>query len=106
MRRVTSRAAFSLQGRMFEGKWSLLVRVTFNARRIRAGRESRLFEFKTAVRIVAIAALHRAFENLVVKRLGKVWLRFTVTTHAKLRLARLQQMNCGEARLLRIRRRH
>src|SRR4029453_572611 len=100
MRRVTSRTAFSLQRRMFESKRTLLVRVTFNAGRVRSGGESLLFEFKTTVRIVAITALHGSFENLVVERLGKVGLRFIMTTHAKLRFARFQQLQHRETRLL------
>ena len=53
---------------MFESEWTLLVRVTLYARRIGAGSQSGLLEFKTAMRIVTVAALHRAFENFVVER--------------------------------------
>ena len=68
VRRVTRDASFGLHRRMFISEWTLLVRVTLNASRIGAGRQSRLLEFKTAMRIVAITALHRSFENLVMER--------------------------------------
>ncbi|MDQ1639202.1 MAG: hypothetical protein QOF62_2541 [Pyrinomonadaceae bacterium] len=43
MRRVTCRTTFRLQGRMFVGKWPLLVGMTFNAGGIRAGGKPCLF---------------------------------------------------------------
>ena len=76
--------------------------MTLNARRVRAGSQSRLLEFKSSVRVVAITTLHCPFENFVVE--GHIKLRFhlAVTTEAKLRLAYLQHVQCREARLLRI----
>ena len=99
MRRVTRRAAFSLQRRVFEGKRALLVRVTLDARCICAGGEPRLLQFKTAVRIVAVTALHHAFENFMVKGLVEIRLGFSVATHAELRLTEPQHVDCREARL-------
>ena len=68
VRRVTCAASFRLHRGMFEGEWPLFVRVTLHASRIGAGRQSRLLEFKTAMRIMAIAALHEALENPVAER--------------------------------------
>ena len=68
MRCVTSRASFGFHRSMFISEWSLLVHVAFNTSRVRAGCQPGLFQFKAAVRIMAIAAPHRAFQNFVVKR--------------------------------------
>jgi hypothetical protein len=84
---MTRHATFSLHRSVFIGKRPLLIHVTFNARRVSAGGQSRLLKFKTAVRIMAIAALHRPFEDLVMEGLGEIRLSFTMATHAKLRLA-------------------
>ena len=72
---------------MFVDKRTLLVRVTLDASRVGTGRESRLFEFKTAVRIVAIAALHRTFQHFVMEGQVELVFGFTMTTEAKLRFA-------------------
>ncbi len=68
VRRVTSAASFRLHRGMFESERPLLVRVTLHTSRICASGQSRLFEFKTAMWIMAIAALHSSFENLVMER--------------------------------------
>ena len=80
MGRVTSGATFRLHGCVFIRKWALLIGVTLHTRRIRASGESGLFEFKASVRIVTIAALHRAFQHLVVKGQLKLVLYFGVAT--------------------------
>jgi len=59
--RVACRAAFGLNGSVFVGKRSLLIRVTLNAGSVRPGSQSCLFQFKTAVRVMAITATHDAF---------------------------------------------
>ena len=100
MRRVTSHTAFCFERCMLVSEWTLLVHVTLYARRIRAGSQSGLLEFKTAVRIVAIATIHRSFEDFVMERLGEIRLGFTVATHAELRFGRFQQLNRREARFL------
>src|SRR6185295_780571 len=97
---MTSDAPISLDRRMFVNKRSLFVCVTLDARGIGARRESCLFEFETAVRVVAVAALHRAFQHLVVERQIKLVLRFAVTTEAKLWLALAEQLEIRDARLL------
>ena len=104
MRRVTGRAAFSLQRRVFEREGTLLVRVTLDASGIGTGREPGLLQFKAAVRIVAVAALHHSFENFMVERLVEISFRFSVTTDAELWLPRLQHVDRREARLFGIRR--
>jgi len=105
MRRVTGRAAFSLQRRVFEREGTLLVSVTLNASGIGTGREPGLLQLKAAVRVMAVAALHHSFENFMVERLVEIRLRFLMATHAELRLACFQHMDCREARLLGVRRR-
>ena len=100
MRRMTSNAAFSLNRRMFVDEWSLLVCVTLDASRIGSRRESRLFEFETAVRIVAVAALHRAFQHLVMEGQVELMFGFAVTAQAKLWLALAEQLQIREAGLL------
>ncbi len=88
---------------MFENKWTLLVRVTLNTSRIGSSCQSRLFEFEAAMRIMAIAALHSSFEDLVME--GKIELMFCfgMTAHTKLRFAIFQQLERREARFLSIR---
>jgi len=88
--RVTRNAPFSLNGGMLINKRSLFVSVTLDARSIGAGRQSRLFQLKSAVWVVAIAASHRTFEHFVMERQVELVLRFAVTTEAKLWLALFQ----------------
>jgi len=61
---------------VFENERALFVGVTTNARRVGANGEPGLLGFKAAVRIVAIAAVHCAFEDLVVERLAELCLCF------------------------------
>src|ERR1700730_4058858 len=103
MRRMAGRAPFSFKRRVFVSERTLLIRVTFNTSRVRAGGQSGLLELKTAMRIMAITTLHRSFENLMMERRTKLRLHLTMTTHAKLRLTYLQHVNCGEAGFLRVR---
>jgi hypothetical protein len=87
---MTRTAPFSFHWRMFVSEWTLFVRVTLHASRICASRQSRLFEFKTAVGIVAVATLHRSLKNLVMERQIELVRCFRVATQAKLRFARFQ----------------
>jgi hypothetical protein len=41
---------------------------------------------------MTITTLHHAFKNLVMKWLVEVWLHFRMAAYAKLRLARLQDV--------------
>ena len=90
MRRMARSTSFRLEWRVFESERSLLVGMTLNARRICAGCQSRLFELETTVRIVAIAALHRTFQHLVMERQVELVFRLTMTIQAELRLAVLE----------------
>ena len=67
VRRMTRAASFRLHRGMLESEWSLLVRMTFHAGRICARGQPRLLEFKTAMWIVAVAALHSPFQYLVME---------------------------------------
>src|SRR6185437_7400717 len=96
MRCMTGHAAFGLERRVLVSERPLLVGVTFYARRVCAGRQPCLLEFEAAMRIVAIAALHRAFEHLVMKPFVEVGLNFVVTTYAELRLPCFQQQTSRE----------
>ena len=94
VRRVASRASFSLYRRMFVSERTLFVGVTLNATCVRACCQPGLLQFKATVRIMAIAALYGAFKNFVMERLGEVRFDFAVTAHAKLWLAHLQNSHC------------
>src|SRR5215203_739379 len=93
-------APIGLDRSMFVNERSLLVCVTLDASRVGAGRQSRLLKLETAVRIVAIAALHRAFQHLVMERQIELVLSLGMTTQAKLRFAVSKQLQIREARLL------
>jgi hypothetical protein len=90
VRRVTRHATFGLYRSVFIGKWTLLIDVAFYASCVTASGQPRLLKFETAMRIMAIATLHGAFENLVMEGLGEIRLSFTMAAHAKLRLAHPQ----------------
>ena len=90
VRCVASRAAFNFERRVFKDKRTLFIRVAFNAAGICAERQFGLFLLKAAVRIMTIAAFHRSFQYFVVKRLGKLRLRFGVTAYAELLLVGFQ----------------
>ena len=96
MRRVTGNAALGFDRSMFKDEWSLLVCVTLDASRVRAGRQSGLFKFETAVRVVAIAALHCAFQHFVVERQIELVPGLGMTTETKLRLAVSEQFKIGD----------
>jgi len=106
VRCVTSDAAISLDRGVLVNERPLLVSVALDAGGVRAGGESRLFELKAAVWIVAIAAPHRAFQHLVMERQVELVFGFAVTTKAELWFAVSQQLDIGETGLLRIRSRH
>ena len=84
MRRVTRDASFRFQRRVFINERTLFVGVTLNAGGVGANSETRLLQFKTSVRIVTVAALHRTFENFVVERHVERGLYLTVTTGTEL----------------------
>src|SRR3982751_585515 len=84
---MACRAAFGFERSMFKDKRTLFIRVAFYTSRVRADREVCLFLFKTAVSVMTIAAIHRAFENLMMIRLAELRFHFRMTSDAKLRLA-------------------
>ena len=90
VRRVTSRAAFGLDRRMLESKRPLLVSVALDARGIGARCEARLSRLKSAVRVMTIAAAHRAFQHFMMERRRKCRLDLVVATDAELRVVHLQ----------------
>ena len=92
MWRVARDTPFCFNRRMFVNERSLLVCVTLDACCIYARRESCLFKFETAVWIMAVAALHRAFQHLVMERQIKLVLGLAVTTQAKLWLTLAEQL--------------
>jgi len=86
VRIVTRGAAFDLERRMFEDERALFVRVALEAGGIRPGRQSYLLLLEPSVRIMAITALHRAFQYLVMEGPVELRLGLVVTRHAELRL--------------------
>jgi len=99
---MTGRTSFGLQRRVLVSEWSLLVGMTLDAGCISTGCEPGLPEFEAAVRVVTIAALHRAFEDFVMKRLVEVGLNFVMTTDAELRLTNFQEITSGKVGLFRV----
>jgi hypothetical protein len=99
---MTRDATIGLNRSVLVNKRTLFVRMTLDAGRVRARREARLFELKSAVWIVAVTAFHRAFEHFVMEGQIELVPRFAVTTQTKLWLAFLEQFQIGQARLLRI----
>src|ERR1041384_6650036 len=103
---MTSGTSFSLHGRVFINKRSLLVSVAFDATGICASRQPRLFELKAAMWVMTIAATHRAFKDFVMERHVELRLHFVVAACAEFRIVGAQHASCCEPRLLRIRGRH
>ncbi len=97
---MTRDAPVSLDRSMLVNERALFVSVTLDARGIRAGRQSRLFQLKATVRVMAVAALHRTFQHFVMERQIKLVLGLAVTTEAKLWLALLEQTYVSKAWLL------
>ena len=96
---MTRYAAFGLNRGMFVNERTLFVCVTFYASRIGASRQSRLFQFKTAMRVMTITALHRAFKHLVMEGQIELVLDLGVAAQAKLRLADFQKFDGREGGL-------
>src|SRR5204863_9297141 len=86
VRCVAGSAAFRLNRSVLVSKWSLLVDVALDASRICSRSQSRLPVFESAVRVMTVAATHRAFQNLVMERHRELRLHFIVTTGAELRV--------------------
>ena len=80
--RVARDAPVRLNWSMLVNKRTLLIDVTLKASSVGADRQPRLFQFKSAVRIVAIAALDHPFQHFVMEWQLKLVFRFAVTTKA------------------------
>ena len=93
MRRMAGRASFNLDRSMFEGERSLFVGMTPNAACISARCQACLLGLETTVRVVAVGASHRTFQNLMVERLIELVLYLCMARQAELRLTYLQQLN-------------
>jgi len=100
VRRVAGRAAFRLHWSVFVSKRPLLVHMALETWRVPTRCQSHLFEFKTTVWIMTVAAFYRAFENFVMEGLVKVGLRFSMAAHANLRVTCFQHVKRCETRLL------
>ena len=103
MWRMAGDTPFGLDWSVLVNERTLFVCVTLDAGGIGASGQSRLFQLKSAVRVVTIAALHRAFQHFVMERQVELVLCFAMTTEAKLWLALSEQLQIRQARLLRIR---
>ena len=90
MRRMTCRAALSLQRSVFVRERPLLVGVALNAPCVGSSRKSGLLQLKTAVWIVAVTAFDHSFKDFVMERLVEVRFDLVVTAEAELRLTDLQ----------------
>ena len=86
MRRVAGGTAFHFQRRVLKNERALFVTVALHAGCVGAHCELGLLLFEPAVRIVTIAAAHRALEHFVSERFAELCSRFGVARHAKLRL--------------------
>lgn len=99
VRRVASGASLGLKRGMLECERALFIAMTLDAIGITADGQFNLFCFKTAVWIVTIAAFHRAFQDLMVKRLAELRFGFRMAAHTKLRFAGFQSKRRGLIRI-------
>ena len=90
VRCMTGRAPFGLDRSVFISEWPLFVRVAFNTSRIRTCRQPGLLEFKSPMRVMAITATHRAFQNFVMEGRREGRLHLAVATDTQLRVIRFQ----------------
>jgi len=97
VRRVARRAAFHFYGRVLEDKGSTLLGVTLGAGFPAA--LSQCCAIGSAMRVVAISALHQAFRHAMMGRQRELCLDITVTAKTQLRLRLLKQTVVQPARL-------
>jgi hypothetical protein len=102
MRSMASNTAFGLYRRVFVNKWPLLIGMTLNTSSVCTRSQPRLFEFKTPVRIVTVAAAHGAFEDFMMKRQVKLVLDLRMAANAQLRLTGFEEFRVLERWFLRI----
>src|SRR5215467_4121075 len=91
MRRVAGLTAFDFDRRVLENEWPLFVGMAFDAGHIAARGIAQRFAHESAVLVVAIGALHAAFGDFMVERLGEGRLLVGVALIAHVRLRSLQQ---------------
>src|SRR5436190_17525771 len=103
---MISCGAFRVPRGLLLGGRALLGRVSFEAGGGGPRGQSRLLQFKTAVRIVTIAAAHHSFQDLMMEWRGELRFDFTMATDAELRIVRLQHSDRRKAGLLSIRASH
>ena len=103
---MTRHAPFGLNRGVFVNKWTLFIRMTLYASRVGASRESCLFQFKTAMRVMTITAFHCSFKHFVMEGQIKLVLHLGVAAQAKLWLAVFQKFDGREAWLLGVCRRY
>jgi len=89
--RMAGDAAFGLHHRVLVDKWPCLFGMAFEAQGILRRSGAQLAGQESAVRVVAVAALHESFIDAVVKRTIELLFGFKVTAVTKLRLAFLHQ---------------
>ena len=97
---VASCASLGLKRGVLENKWPLLVVMAFDAGNITTNGQLGLFRFKSAMSVVTVTALHRSFEDLMMKRFGKLRFRLGMAAHTKLRFALLKHSNVSVAGVL------
>jgi hypothetical protein len=90
VRCVTRGATLDLEWCVFENERALFVAVALDTRGVGADGKLCLLLFESAVRIMTIAAVHRAFEYFVMERLAELSLCFGMTRHAELGLVRAE----------------
>ncbi len=100
MRRMARGATLTLKGCVFESEWALFVAMTLDTRSIGSDRQFGLLRLKSAVSVVAVAAFHRAFEHLVMKRLAELRPGFGMAANTQLRFALLEHGNGCDAGVL------
>jgi len=84
MRSVARHATFGFHHRMLEYKRPCLICMALKAHRILRGSGSQLARQESAMRIMAIAALHEPFVNTMVKSARELLLCFEMAAVAKL----------------------
>ena len=93
---VTGGAAFDLERRMFEDERALFVRVALEAGGVRPRSQPYLLQLEAAMRVMTIAAIHRAFQDFVMEGAVELRLGLVVTSHAEQHLVFFQHASRDE----------
>src|SRR5580693_4194349 len=88
---MARRAAFDFDRFMFEREWSRFFRVARETNQILRPRSAQLARLETAMRIVAVGALHQSFVHAVMEGPVELLLLVQVTAVTQIRLLRFQQ---------------